>query len=490
MASSFQKLISHNSKLIPVLAALLVALVAGAAPPLISAAAIVGAATGFLLLRQPVWGAYLLVLSVPVQKAVSYDAGPIEITVTQTLFVVVLGVWWAWLSVRQDRRLVFTPIGVALLLYFTAMLPSLWVTTSLPMSLAELSRWLVAILAYIIMVNSVQTRREMNGLIVAMLVAGTFEAVLGLVQAYTGVGPASFNVEDQLTRAYGTIGAPNSFAGYINMSLPLALALAVYLWGKWASERRAAPYFNRPGHISFSKLWKPLLLTTVTLILFWAVLATLSRGAWIGLTFGVLAMILALGRRAAGAITLLFAAALGLLMLGVVGALPAPVTDRVGLLLSQLSIFDPRGIVPTPENYALVERMVHWFAAGNMFLSSPLVGVGIGNFNVLFARFGVQGWPISAGHAHNYYLHSLAETGLVGTTFYLAMLIVAVAVGISALRRARAAKDLYGEAVVIGCIGILVTFMVHNFFEDLHVLNMGIQWGAALALFTLTRKRL
>ena len=39
-------------------------------------------------------------------------------------------------------------------------------------------------------------------------------------------------------------------------------------------------------------------------------------------------------------------------------------------------------------------------------------------------------------------------------------------------------------------LGILVTFMVHNFFEDLHVLNMGIQWGAALALFTLTRKQL
>ena len=37
-------------------------------------------------------------------------------------------------------------------------------------------------------------------------------------------------------------------------------------------------------------------------------------------------------------------------------------------------------------------------------------------------------------------------------------------------------------------MGILVTFMVHNFFEDLHVLNMGIHWGAALSLFTLARK--
>src|SRR5436305_1437248 len=102
------KLSIHNSKVISFVAALLVVYVVSFAPILISAAAIVGLAVGILLLRSPVWGAYLLVLSVPVQKAVSYNAGPVEITVTQALFVAVLGVWWAWLAVRQDRRLVLT----------------------------------------------------------------------------------------------------------------------------------------------------------------------------------------------------------------------------------------------------------------------------------------------------------------------------------------------------------------------------------------------
>jgi len=58
-------------------------------------------------------------------------------------------------------------------------------------------------------------------------------------------------------------------------------------------------------------------------------------------------------------------------------------------------------------------------------------------------------------------------------------------VGFRALFRVRSRGDTYGEAVVIGAIGILTTFAVHNFFEDLHALNMGIHWGAALALFTL-----
>src|SRR5438552_18505714 len=65
-------------------------------PPLIAAAVVLGPVAAFFFLRRPVWGAYALVLSVPVQKAVTYNAGPVEVTVTQGLFVFVLAIWWAW----------------------------------------------------------------------------------------------------------------------------------------------------------------------------------------------------------------------------------------------------------------------------------------------------------------------------------------------------------------------------------------------------------
>lgn len=460
----------------------LLAVVAGLAPPLVTLALIGAVVFGILLLKWPVWGAFALVLSVPVQKAVPL---PADITVTQLLFVVVLGLWWGWLAIREDRRLVFPPIAVGLVIFFVSTLASLWTTTSMPESLAELSRWMVTILSYIVIVNSVQTRREMNGLIAVMLVAGMSEALLGLVQAYGGIGPASFNVGGLLTRAYGTIGAPNSFAGYINMSVPLALSLAAYQWGKWFSVRGAAPLAERFAFRSWRYLRGPILMSAVALVLFWTMVTTLSRGAWIGLAFGVLVMILSLGKRAASAIRLLVAGVVLIVLLAGVGVLPSVVSDRFDQLVSQLSVFDPRGVTPTPDNYAVVERMVHWQVAGNMFLSSPWTGVGIGNFNVLFTKFGVQGWPYSRGHAHNYYLNLLAEVGIVGLTGYMIMLITAFAVGFRALRRVRDRGDTYGEAVVIGALGILTTFAFHNFFENLHALNMGIHWAAALALFTL-----
>ncbi|HST03448.1 MAG TPA: O-antigen ligase family protein [Chloroflexia bacterium] len=458
------------------------AALAGLAPPLVSLGVLVAGLVVFILLKKPLWGAYALVLSVPVQDTVKLPGG---INVTQAAFVLVLGIWWFWMALRSDRRLHITPIGVTLLLFLTCTLPSLWVTTSLPDSLAEISRWIVTILSYIIIVNSVQSRREVTSLIVVMLTAGMSEALLGLVQAYGGLGPASFNVGGLLTRAYGTIGAPNSFAGYINMSVPLAFALAAYHWGKWATARRAAPYLDRPDFMSWQRLRVPLLVSLVAFLLFWTVVTSLSRGAWIGLAFGVLVMVLSLGQRAKGAITGLLAALIILAGLTGLNAVPPVIADRFTQLTSQLQIFDPRGITPNPDNYALVERMVHWMVAGNMFLSSPIVGVGIGNFNTLFNKFGVQGWPYSRGHAHNYYLNLLAEVGIVGLTGYLIMIITTFAVAYRALRRVRARKDLYGEMIVIGALGVLATFVTHNFFENLHALNMGIQWGAALALFTL-----
>ena len=192
-------------------------------------------------------------------------------------------------------------------------------------------------------------------------------------------------------------------------------------------------------------------------------------------------MIVALGRKGVPALAVLALAGVLAGVLYAYGLLPAVLTERLGSIVDQFQVFDVRGAQVNAANFAQIERLAHWQTAGNMFLSNPWLGIGIGNFNVRFPDFNLPLWRYSQGHAHNYYLQALAETGLIGLSAYLLVLLAAIGNGLRALGRA-AGRD---RALVVGALGVLATFMLHNMFENLHVLNLGIQWAAVLALFVI-----
>ena len=108
------------------------------------------------------------------------------------------------------------------------------------------------------------------------------------------------------------------------------------------------------------------------------------------------------------------------LILGSLNILPSGITDRIADIPTffGLNLFDPRAVLLTNENFGIVDRMAHWFAAWNMFSANPWLGVGIGNYGVVYPLFGLREWPFSLGHAHNFYLNMLAETGIVGFSMY------------------------------------------------------------------------
>ncbi|HMA34947.1 MAG TPA: O-antigen ligase family protein [Chloroflexia bacterium] len=442
---------------------------------------------GVLVLRHPAWGVYGLVLSVPVQREISLAGHG---TATQAVMAGLLFAWGAWMALRQ-RRIHLPPFALALAAYLVVMLASVIVATSVSAALAEIARWLVVLLAFVIIVNTIQTRGQVAGLVACFLIGGAVEAGVGIWQVVTRQVPPSFFVgqggppEDLAPRAFGTIGAPNSYAGYLNLTLALALALAVYALAV-AGRTLLAELRRRPA--ARTGLWwlaGAAGLTTLTGLMLLALIVSYSRGGLIGLGCGGLGMAVALGRRAAPAL-LAIAVSTGLLAaLYAAGGLPPSVADRLNSTLSQLQIYDVRGVEPTPDTFNQVERLAHWQAAGNMYLSDPWLGVGIGNFNVVYPQFAVAEWPISRGHAHNYFLHALAETGLAGLLAYLIVFGVALGAGWRAIRQAaRAASGLAG-AVLVGAFGVVVAFAGHSIFENLHVLNLGIHWAAMIALFYL-----
>ncbi len=142
---------------------------------------------------------------------------------------------------------------------------------------------------------------------------------------------------------------------------------------------------------------------------------------------------------------------------------------------TQIRPFDVRNVTITDENFAAAERVAHWQTGWKMYQDHPAWGSDVGNFNVRFEEYSVREmFRKSQGHAHNYYIHTLAETGLIG------LLVYSEPPGIDYRTRTAgsAARNNRGDglsrAIVLGAFGSIMAVSAHNMFEDLHVLNLGI----------------
>jgi putative inorganic carbon (HCO3(-)) transporter len=132
-------------------------------------------------------------------------------------------------------------------------------------------------------------------------------------------------------------------------------------------------------------------------------------------------------------------------------------------------------------NFATIERLAHWQAARAMWRDHPWLGVGFGNYEVIYPAYAVGRWFNSLGHAHNYLLNIGAETGLAGISGYLIFWILAFKVTWQALRHSSG----FERAVAAGALGILAHLHIHNFFDNLYVQGMYLHVAIILALATL-----
>jgi O-antigen ligase len=434
-----------------------------------------------LALIDPVYGLYAALLSVPVQEVVLLPGG---LSYTQATMALALGAWALRALAHPERRVRWPALTVAwAALVWALLLAAAFSPYSTAAGLVESSRWGVALTAFVLTVATVRDQRRALGLIACLLAAPAATALLGLRQFVTGDGPPSFRIAGGFVRAYGTLGTANTFAGYMDMAWPLAAALGLWALAQIArstraerSERRANPVFPVSA---ISPIFGVSFLVGTFLLTFSGLLASFSRGAWLGAMAGALTMTALAGRRAALAAGLLLALGAGVLAAGEVELLPDVVAARVASIVDNARIFDAGNVRVTPENFAIVERMAHWQAGARMFLDRPLLGVGAGSYNLAYRDYFVDPWRDSRGHAHNYYVHIAAEAGALGLLAYLALL---ASLAAYALRALRASAGGFWRAASLGICGTLGAMAVHNLFENLHVLNMGIQLAALWGL--------
>lgn len=463
--------------------------VAVAALPLeLAALLVLGALAAAVALLDPLGAVALAVLSVPVQELVSLPGG---LSVTQAALLLAVASLALHALAHPDEPLALGRLFPPLAIFLWALaLAAVFTPYSRAEAVRETARWATVPLIYLLTLRAAHGAPWRSHVLIAcLLIAPAANAIVGLVQFWFGLGPESFLIGAR-ARAYGTIGQPNSFAGYMNQAWPLAAGLTIFAL---VGLRTGAP--RRPALFALAGAGAALALTGA------ALLASFSRGGWVGAAGGAAALALAtlamlprelrlMARRAGVAAG---AMAVAVAILGGGGLLPDAVAGRAASLAGNLRIFDARGADINPVNFAVVERMAHLQAAWNMLQRHPLTGVGPGNFSVAYETppaagerpISVRPWYESRGHAHNYYLHIAAEAGLIGLGAYLLLI---GAVGLQAVRAVRAARSWFWRGVAAGGAGVAAAVAAHNLFENLHVLNMGLQLGAIWALLVIAER--
>jgi O-antigen ligase len=436
----------------------------------------------------------VLVASVPVQELGAAAGG--QVTVTRLALVLAIGALAITLLVRRDALVLHRLIAPYTLL-LVVMCASTIVASDMIASLSELSRWTIAWAAFVLAVQvfANASQQRLTALVVTLGIVGVLEATIGVIQSVLAAGPASFEVTDAFSRGFGTFGRPNTFAGFLEMCFFPCLWLGIYSATTLVAQLRAYARLRLAGmargHAARGQLYQRAALSAGLLGASAAILAgigtSFSRGAWLGTAGGLLVTTWLYHRRA----RILLIAAGSLLVLAALGGrldvLPGTLNERLTSIVDEVRPFDASSAVIAEESFSTVERMAHWQAGWHMFRDHPALGVGVGNFNVRYDDYYVrEEFRFTRGHAHNYYIHRLAETGIIGLSVYLSLI---MSVGVLALRVVMGAPPGFERMLALGALGTIVAVAVHNVFENLHVLNMGITMSAIWTLVIAADRR-
>jgi O-antigen ligase len=427
-------------------------------PPQLTIALAIVALMAALGLARPGIGLGLIAVTIPVQEAITLSVGPGTMTLTRLALIPFI-VGWLLRWINRQAEIKLTPPIVAWFLVVSALIVSIPAASDRGIWMEEVYRWAVAFGLYVIACDSLKTAKSCRPLIIGSAAGVALCMVVAVWQIVTASGPASFE-SNGLTRVYAFFGEPNPLAGYLEMTLPLLLALVL-------------PWLMSSGKISslFGKKAMALLALLVASG-FFALLLTQSRGGYLGISASILLVGMLSGRRARN-LTLL-----GVVIISVLIVATSPGRVAADRFVSSLTAAGGEEHV-TVENWSVQERVAHWKAGLHMLRDHPWMGVGAGNFNGRY-RENTEVWRfrIPRGHAHNNEIQMGAQSGYTGLIAYLVLLFT---VGARIVRGLREQSSPTSHALAVGALGVLIAVVVHGQFDYLHGLSLSLAIALALA---------
>jgi len=369
------------------------------------------------------------------------------------LLIVLLILLWAAKAI-VERHLVFKfppaslPLAGLVLLGLAqsiALTGSAGETSSLSMDV-EATRGAVTtifflFLSFLIVTNFFNTPERLRTLATTLIIFGLALGVFALVQHFTWEGKM-FWVRPMPIAGDGNAGPfvnRNHFAGYMEMLIPIPIALAF----SRAVRGEARLFYGFAAAIMGI-----------------AEVASLSRGGLASLAAGLffLTAIIVWQKRSARHSEGRSSFGLGpaLMIVAMLAAIGAGVI-WVGADLDVL-----RRMTNDPlTTGANTDRPAVWRDAYSMFRSHPIAGTGLGTFEAVYPNYGHGNGTFVIQYAHNDYLQVLADGGVVGGALAIWFIIVIFRAFFRGLR----SRDIFVSTFALGAGAGIIALLVHSLFD-------------------------
>jgi O-antigen ligase len=255
-----------------------------------------------------------------------------------------------------------------------------------------------------------------------LVIIASLEAILGLSQFYLTAGQIP---------AHGTYVNRNHFAGLLEMALPFALMYSVAVLRRnryrWSSPLR-------PALVACAGF-------SIAALLLLGTLHSLSRMGFVCAVFSVLFC--------------------GVFSFSGVKRL-VPVAALAALLFVFLpsdQLIERFGDLDFSDGLSRQDRLQLWRETLPLIAAYPVFGCGLGGYESAFMPHKISYPLVTDDYAHNDYLQSLAELGLVGFLIVATLIAAVLFQGIRAALR-HATPD--GRALATACVASIAAILLHS----------------------------
>lgn len=376
----------------------------------------------------------------------------LSFAVLQGLTLGVLVLWSLRLWLAPRLRLLWPPICWAVLAFATYAVVRYRTADIEYIARLEMMRVAVYSILFVAILNNLHRQETIHIITFTLLFLATAISFYAIYQFLTGSNRVWMFLKPYPHRGSGTYINPNHLAGFLEMLLPLGLAYTL--------TARLKPVAR-------------ILLGYASLAILAGIGVSVSKGGWIATSFALalfFAVLLVRRQYRVPALVVLV-----LLVGGCLYFFPKSVFFQMRLK----EMYSQSGNINDELRYSI------WRPAWHMWQDHPWWGVGPGLFNSRFDAYRPEGIQLNPEWAHNDYLNTLVDWGVVGAGLVLCalgLLAWGVAKTWSSIRLS--SGDLGGKsgsnkfAFVFGASIGLVAILVHSVVD----FNMHVPANAILAV--------